>query len=84
MTLVSFVTIDDVDVSRYVLSVDTDFVIGTPDANFCQQCDLVLSNVNGRFDGAISAVGQTGGATQRGITNQLHCINHLRRRNNAS
>ena len=41
MPMVSFVTIDDVDVSRYVMSVDTDFVIGTPDANFCQQCDLV-------------------------------------------
>jgi hypothetical protein len=77
MPLVSFVTIDDVDVSRFVMSVDTDFVIGTPDANFCQQCDLVLSNVNGRFEGAISAVGQTGGATQRGIDGSISGLSQI-------
>jgi hypothetical protein len=71
MPLVSFVIIDDIDASRYVLGVDTDFIIGTPDANFCQQCDLVLSNINGRFDGAISAIGQTGWVTQRGLNGEI-------------
>lgn len=32
MPITSFVTIDDIDVSRYVMSVDMDFVIGTPDS----------------------------------------------------
>ncbi len=75
--LASFVTIDDVDVSRYVLSVDTDFVIGTPDANYCQQCDLTLSNVGGRFEGAISAVGQTGGVTQRGLNGEISGLSQI-------
>lgn len=77
MPLVSFVTIDDVDVSRYVMSVDTDFVIGTPDANYCQQCDLTLSNVGGRFEGAISAVGQTGGVTQRGLNGDISGLSQI-------
>ncbi|WP_333655344.1 hypothetical protein [Methanothrix soehngenii] len=59
------------------MSVDTDFVIGTPDANFCQQCDLVLSNVGGRFEGAISAVGQTGGTTQRGINGDISGLSQI-------
>ena len=59
------------------MSVDTDFVIGTPDANYCQQCDLVLSNVGGRFEGAISAVGQTGGTTQRGLNGEIEGLSQI-------
>jgi len=77
MPLVSFVTIDDADVSKYVMSVDTDFVIGTPDANFCQQCDLILSNAGGHFEGAISAVGQTGGVTQRGLDGSISGLSQV-------
>jgi hypothetical protein len=57
MPITQFVTIDGRDVSPWVLGVDIDVLIPATNESFVQQCDLTLSNVNGRFDGMISAPG---------------------------
>lgn len=57
MPIAHFVVIDGIDVSPWVMGADIDILIPTSNENFVQQCDLTLSNVSGRFDGAISAPG---------------------------
>lgn len=57
MPLAHFVLIDGQDVSPWVMGADIDILIPSTNESFVQQCDLTLSNVNGRFDGMISAPG---------------------------
>lgn len=53
MPIRQFVWIDGEFVSPWVMNIDTDIVIpAMSQENFCQQADITLSNVNGRFDGA--------------------------------
>jgi len=57
MPIAQFVLIDGVDVSPWVMNIDTDILIPSTNESFVQQCDLTLSNASGRFDGMISAPG---------------------------
>ena len=53
MPIRQFVWINGQFVSPWVMNIDTDIVIpAMSQENFCQQADITLSNVNGRFDGA--------------------------------
>jgi hypothetical protein len=57
MPIRQFVWIDGEFVSPWVMNIDTDIVIpAMSQENFCQQADITLSNVNGRFDGAFGGL----------------------------
>jgi hypothetical protein len=61
MPITQFVLIDGEDVSPWVMSIRTDIAIQATNESFVQQCDLVLSNEDGKFDGAFNVVGFSDG-----------------------
>jgi len=59
MPIAHYVLIDNIDVSPFVMGADIDVLIPSSNTSYVQQADITLSNVGGRFDGAVNVVGET-------------------------